>query len=75
LKPTTFCETVGDKKGKAIVITMHYSLAEVETETPGDTLPDVEAEASSNTLAARLPKVKPKKVDQTLTDVKGASLL
>ena len=62
MKPTTFCETLGNAEGEALVITMLYSLAEGEVETPGDTLRDVEAEASADTLADRLAEVKAVKV-------------
>ena len=44
---------------KALVNTMHYSLAELQAETPRDTLHDVEAVASADTLADRLAEVKP----------------
>ena len=60
---------------EAPVITIHHNLAEVKAETPGDTLRDVETDASANTLADRLAEVKPKKVGETLTDVKGAPLV
>ena len=48
---------------KAPINTMHQSLAEEE------------AEASKDTLAEILAEVKAHKVGETLTDVKGASLL
>ena len=38
---------------------MHHSLAEVQNKKPGDTLHDVEAVASADTLADRLTEVKP----------------
>ena len=44
---------------KAFVNTMHHSLAEVQNETPRDTLHDVEAVASRDTLADRLAEVMP----------------
>ena len=47
----------------------------MEAETPGDLVRDVEAEASVDTLSYRLPEVKADKVGETLTDVKGASLV
>ena len=47
----------------------------MEAETPGDPVRDVEAEASVDTLAYRLLEVKADKVGETLTDVKGASLV
>ena len=33
LRSKKICEKVGDLKGEALVITMHYSLAEAEAET------------------------------------------
>ena len=42
---------VGDLDTKAFINTMHQSQAEVEIETPGDTLRDVDAKASLDTLA------------------------
>ena len=44
---------------KAFVNTMHHSLAEVQNETPRDTLHDVEAVASADTLADRVAEMKP----------------
>ena len=44
---------------KAFVNTMHHSLAEVQNETPRDTLHDVEALAFADTLADRLAEVRP----------------
>ena len=44
---------------KTFVNTMHHSVAEVQNETPRDTLHDVEAVASAYTLADRLPEVRP----------------
>jgi len=60
LRSTTFCETVGNLQGKALVFTIHQILAEVEAETPGYSLRDVETEASANT--DRLAEVKDEKV-------------
>ena len=37
MRPTTFCERVGEVEAKAVVTTMHHSLAEVRPKTPGDT--------------------------------------
>ena len=42
---------VGDVETKAFISTIHQSQAEVEIETPGYTLRDVDAKASANTLA------------------------
>ena len=44
---------------KTFVNTMDHSVAEVQNETPRDTLHDVEALASSDTLADRLAEVRP----------------
>ena len=44
---------------KAFDNTMHQSLAEVQNETPFDTLDDVEAVASADTLHNRLAEVRP----------------
>ena len=44
---------------KAFFNTMHHSLAEVQNKTPRDTLHDVEAVTSADTLADRLTEVKP----------------
>ena len=43
----------------AFVNTMHHSLAEVQNETPRDTLHDVDAVAFADTLADRLAEVRP----------------
>ena len=43
----------------AFVNTMHNSLAEVQNETPRDTLHDVHAVAFADTLADRLAEVRP----------------
>ena len=50
---------MGDIYTKALVNTMRHSLAEVQAKTPRDTLHDVEAVASANTLADRLAEVRP----------------
>ena len=42
---------VGDVNTKAFINTMHQSQAEVEIGTAGDTLCDVDAKASADTLA------------------------
>ena len=57
-------------KAVALLNTIHYSLAEMQTETPVCTLPDVDAKASANTMAATLASVKAVKVAKLLTDVK-----
>ena len=38
MRPTFFCETVADVEDEALVNTMHYSLAEIEGETSGDSV-------------------------------------
>ena len=55
------------------VNTIHYSLAEMKTETLVCTLPDVDAKASANTMADRLAEVKAVKVCDLLTDLKVAA--
>ena len=52
---------------------MHYSPGEVETETPVDTLRDLEAKESANKLTDKVADLKVEKVGGTLTDVKCAS--
>ena len=54
---------------------MDHILTEAKVETASDTLGDVETEASADTLANRLAEVKDEKVNETLTDVNGASLV
>ena len=44
---------------KTFVNTMHHSLAEVQNETPRDTLHDLEAVAFADTLADRVAEMKP----------------
>ena len=48
-------EALSDVYTKAFVNTIHHSLAEVQSETPRDTLHDVKAD----TLADRLAEVRP----------------
>ena len=50
---------MGDVYTNAFVNTMHHSLAEVQNETPRDTLHDVDAVAFADTLADRLAEVRP----------------
>ena len=47
---------------KALFNAMHQSLAKVKPKTPGNTLPDSDDEASSDTLADSLGEVKANKV-------------
>ena len=49
-------------KAVALLNTIHYSLAEMKTQTPVCTLPDVDAKASANTMAATLASVNAVKV-------------
>ena len=53
---------MSDMEAVALLNTIHYSLAEMKAETPVCTLPDVDAKASANTMAARLATVKAVKV-------------
>ena len=66
-RPTTFCETVGHVEAVVLLNTMHYSLAEIKTETPVCTLPDVNAKALANTMVDRLASVKAVKVGELVT--------
>ena len=75
MRPTIFCETVGDVEAQAPVITIHHNLAQVKAETPREILRDVETETSPDTLAERLAEVKATKVGETLTDVEGAPIV
>ena len=60
---------------KALVNAMHYSLEEVKTEKPVDTLRDLQAKQSANKLTDKVAGLKVEKVGGTLTDVKCASLV
>ena len=66
-RPTTFCETVAHVEAVVLLNTMHYSLAEMKTETPVCTLPDVNAKALANTMVNRLVSVKAVKVGELVT--------
>ena len=57
----------------ALLNTIHYSLAEMKTETPVCTLPDVDAKASANTMADRLAGIKAVKFGELLADLKVAA--
>ena len=59
-----------DVEVRALDITMHYSLAQVQLQIPGETLGDVETHASADTLPDTSAELKSKKVGKTLTDVK-----
>ena len=45
LSKTNFWKTVRDVQVRALVITMHYSLAQAQLKIPGETLRDVETDA------------------------------
>ena len=62
-----------DVEVRALVITMHYSLAQGQVKIPGETLRDMQTDASADTLPDTLAELKSKKVGETLTDVKIAS--
>ena len=64
---------MGDVQAVALLKTMHYSLAQMKTETLVCTLPDVDAKASANTMVDRLAGIKAVKVAELLTDVKVAA--
>ena len=58
---------------RALVITMHFSLAQAQLQIPGETLRDVQTNALADTLPNTLAELKSKKVGETLTDVNIAS--
>ena len=58
LKMTNFLKTLRDVEVRAPVITMHYSLAQVQLEIPGETLRDVESDALADTLPDTVPKLR-----------------
>ena len=45
LRTTNFWKTMRDVEVSAVVITMHYCLAEAQLKKPGETLRDVETDA------------------------------
>ena len=45
LSKTNFWKTVRDVEVRALVITIHYSLAQAQLKIPGETLRDVETDA------------------------------
>ena len=61
---------MGDLEVRALVITTHYSLAQAQLQIPGETLRDVQTDASADTRPDTLAELKSKKVGKTLTDVK-----
>ena len=58
---------MGHVEAVVLLNTMHYSLAEIKTETPVCTLPDVNAKALANTMVDRLASVKAVKVGELVT--------
>ena len=58
LRPKTFFKNVGDVEVKALVMTMPHSLAEAQVKKPGDTVQDVETDASTKTVVDTLIRVK-----------------
>ena len=64
---------MGDVEAVVLLKTMHYSLADITTETPVCTLPDVDAKALANTMVDRLARLKAVKVGELLTHVKVAA--
>ena len=60
-------------QAETLVNTMHYSLRKVETETPVDTLRDMDPKASAKTLAKRVAESKADKDGDTQMDVIVAS--
>ena len=70
LKTPNVCKTVRGVQVRALVITMHYSLAQVQLQIPGETRGDVHTDASADTLPDTLAELKSKKFGKTLTDVK-----
>ena len=64
---------MGDVEDTALVITMHYSLAQAQLKIPGKTLRDVETDASGDTVPDTLAELNSYKVSETLTDMKIAS--
>ena len=73
IRPTNFWKPVGDVEVRALVITMHYSLAQAQLKIPGHILRDVKTDALADTLPNTLAELKSKKVGETLTDVIIAS--
>ena len=68
MKPISFGKTVCDVEVKALVNTLHHSLAKREAEKPGDKPRDVEAYAFSDKLG----EMKAEKVGETLMNLKAA---
>ena len=64
---------MGNVYTNALVIAMHYSLEEVETKAPVDTLRDLKAKELANKLTDEVADLMVEKVGGTRTDVKRAS--
>lgn len=62
IRPTNFWKTVVDLDVRALVITMHYNLAQAQSEIPGHTLREVETDALADTLPDTLAELKSEKV-------------
>ena len=62
-----------DVEVMALVITMHYNQAQAQLQIPGETLRDLETDASADTLPDALAEVKSKNDGETVTDMKIAS--
>ena len=62
-----------DVEVRALVITMHYNLAQAQLQIPGESLRDVENDASADTLPDALAEVESKNDGETATDIKIAS--
>ena len=73
LRATNFWKTARVVEVRALVITMHYSLAQAQLKIPCDTLRDVETDASANTLPDTVADLKREKVGETVAHVKIAS--
>ena len=62
IRPTNFWKTVGDLEVRALVITMHYSLAQAQSEIPGHTLREGKTDALADALPDTLAELKSEKV-------------
>ena len=62
IRRTNFWKTVGDLEVRALVIRMHYSLAQAQLKIPGHTLREVQNDALADTLPDTLAELKSEKV-------------
>ena len=62
IRLTNFWKTLGDLEVRALLITMHYSLAQAKSEIPGHTLREVETDALTDMLPNTLAELKSQKV-------------